>query len=222
MGLLVGIPIGHSAHVVLTTRVRQNGILPMWCWPMGWDRMSVDQWGEPESFCPCGVDQWGRPELFCPCGMENPRLVLQLVGPRWYETVPLRLQTTGSGCGRTAWWWIVMNCDELCWIVLNCDELFELNIYCHMAMHVHCFDWWHGKIKFLNWLWVVWSKPTSSPTFVLTFFWHHFQVLRMRIDKDFMLMIACEIALSMRRRFALMCGFLLLSALYVTLSCFLA
>ena len=44
----------------------------------------------------------------------------------------------------------------------------------------------------------------------------------MRIDKDFMLMVACEIVLSMRKRIALMCGFLLMSAFYVALFCYLA
>ena len=44
----------------------------------------------------------------------------------------------------------------------------------------------------------------------------------MEIDKDFMLMIACEIVLLVRKRFALMCGFLLMSAFYVALFCYLA
>ena len=44
----------------------------------------------------------------------------------------------------------------------------------------------------------------------------------MGIDKNFMLMIACEIVLIVRKRFALMCGFLLMSAFYVALFCYLA
>ena len=153
------------------------------------------------------LDQWAGGSI----DEFRPRTVLQLVGPSrefcaWlWEFV---LYSNGS-VSVDSWF-----SSGSLWLWFDFEIIFTVIWLCMSTLVLS----WHSFV----WFGVVWSKPTSSPTFVLMFSWHHFQVLRMEINMDYCWMIACELVVLVRKHVALICGSLLLFSFYLVLLCCLA